>query len=373
MKSAPAVDEKYMRQALGLARRGLGKASPNPMVGAVIVKGERVIGRGYHHIIGGDHAEIDAIKHATGDVAGSTMYVTLEPCTHHGKTPPCAGAIVSHKFQRVVMGMLDPDRRVSGRSIKILEKAGIETSVGVLEEECRALNEAYIRHRRTGLPFVTVKFAQSLDGRIATSTGDSRWISSPASRQKVHRMRARHDAILVGVGTVLIDNPELTVRLTRGRNPKRIILDSKLRLPLNANVLIEQKSAPTIIVTTEAADKTRAAALADRGIEVLTVAADANGGIDLPVLLKKLGERDISSLLVEGGAKIITSFLRQGLADRLVVFIAPRLIGRGTEAVGDLDITQISKATGLTFEKTYRSGIDLVIEAGVERNGYYEI
>ncbi|MCJ7606046.1 MAG: bifunctional diaminohydroxyphosphoribosylaminopyrimidine deaminase/5-amino-6-(5-phosphoribosylamino)uracil reductase RibD [Dehalococcoidales bacterium] len=373
MKSVPTIDEKYMWQALELARLGLGKTSPNPMVGAVIVKGERVIGRGYHHVIGGDHAEVDAIKHATEDVTGSTMYVTLEPCTHHGKTPPCVEAIVSHKFQRVVMGMPDPDERVSGRSIEILEKAGIETRVGVLEEECRALNETYIRHRNTGLPFVTVKFAQSLDGRIATSTGDSRWISSPASRKKAHLMRARHDAILVGVGTVLIDNPELTVRLTRGRNPKRIVLDSKLRVPLDANVLADQESAPTIVVTTTAADKAKAAALAEKGIEVLTVPAGGNGGIDLPALLKRLGERDITSLMVEGGARIITSFLRQGLADRLVVFIAPRLIGRGTAAIGDLNITEISKAARLTFGKTCRSGIDLVIEARVETTGYGKV
>ena len=206
-------DEEYMKRALALARRGLGKVSPNPMVGAVIVKDGRIIGQGYHRWFGGKHAEVNAIENASGSTSGSTMYVTLEPCCHQGQTPPCSDAIIKNRIKKVVIGMLDPDKRVSGRSIDILREGGIECTVGILEDECRALNETYIKHRSTGLPFVTIKFAQTLDGRIASSTGHSRWISSPASRKVAHRLRARHDAILAGVGNILADDPELTTRL----------------------------------------------------------------------------------------------------------------------------------------------------------------
>ena len=230
-------DKSYMKRALYLARHGMGKTSPNPMVGAAIVKSDRVIGEGYYRRFGGKHAEVNAIENAEEDIGGATMYVTLEPCCHYGQTPPCTDAIITSKIGKVVIGMLDPDKRVSGRSVEILREHGIECTVGVLEDECRSLNEAYIKHRSTGLPFVTVKFAQTLDGRIASSTGHSRWISSPASRKLGHRLRTRHDAVLVGIGTVVKDNPQLTVRLVRGRNPSRIVLDSSLRIASDAIVL----------------------------------------------------------------------------------------------------------------------------------------
>jgi len=358
-------DEDYMKRALYLARRGMGKTSPNPMVGAVIIKSDRVIGEGYYRHFGAKHAEVNAIENAVEDVSGATMYVTLEPCCHYGQTPPCTDAIIAGKINRVVIGMLDPDKRVSGRSVEILREHSIECTVGVLEEECRALNETYIKHRSTGLPFVTVKFAQTLDGRIASSTGHSRWISSPASRKIGHRLRTRHDAVLVGIGTVVKDNPQLTVRLVRGRNPLRIVLDSSLRIASDATVLTEQEKAITLIAATSGAPRNRAAALEKMGIEVLTVPADTRGDVDLRQLLKILGERNISSILVEGGAETITSFLRLGLADRLVVFTAPRIMGRGLEAVGELDIKDVAGALKLTFEKVYRSGVDIVVEARV--------
>ncbi|OGO30306.1 MAG: riboflavin biosynthesis protein RibD [Chloroflexi bacterium RBG_16_56_11] len=362
MTPGEANDKEFMGQALKLARRGLGKVSPNPMVGAVIVQGGRVIGKGYHRRFGGDHAEVEAIRSAGGDTAGATMYVTLEPCVHYGKTPPCADAVIKSRIGRVVIGMLDPDKRVSGQGLQKLKNAGIETTVGVREAECRALNEAYIKHRSTGVPFVTVKWAQSLDGRIATAAGDSRWISSEESRKLAHKLRAQHDAILAGIGNVLKDDPELTTRLVRGRNPLRVILDSRLRIPLAAKVLAGQEKARTLVATTPAADREKLAALHGMGIEVLTVPADGHGRVDLPALLRALGERDITSVLVEGGGEVITSFLRAGLADRLVVFIAPKILGSGTQAVGDLNITEVAKALKLTFTRVYRIGEDMVVE-----------
>lgn len=359
------TDEAYMTRALALARRGIGKVSPNPAVGAVLVRGDRVIGEGYHRRFGGKHAEVNAIESAMENISGATLYVTLEPCFHHGQTPPCVNAIIQHKIGRVVIGMPDPDPRVSGRSIEKLRQHGIETVVGVLEKECRALNETYIKHRSTGLPWVTVKFAQTLDGRIATVSGQSRWISSPASRKIAHRLRARHDAILAGVGNVLADDPELTTRLVRGKNPLRVILDSKLRIPLKARVLTDQTAAPTLVITTPAANNDKLAALKKMGIGVLTAPPDASGRVDIGELLKALGQRQVTSVLVEGGGEVITSFLRQGLADRLVVFIAPKILGRGIDSVGELNITEISRAIRLSIERVYRSGEDIVIEARV--------
>ncbi len=360
-----AIDEKYMREALRLARRGLGKTSPNPMVGSVLVRNGLVIGRGYHRFFGGKHAEVNALESATTNVAGATIYINLEPCSHYGKTPPCADAIVSARIGRAVIGILDPDARVRGRGLERLRRAGIATTVGVLEAECRALNEAYIKHRSTGEPFVTVKFAQTLDGKIATAGGASRWISSAASLKLAHRLRAQHDAVLVGAGTVLADDPELTVRLVRGKNPLRVVLDSRLRLPLEAKVMQSQAAARTLIATTPAADAAKLAARRGMGIEVAIAPADASGRVDLPALMKMLGQRDITSVLVEGGAATITSFLREGLADRLVAIVAPKIMGRGTDAFGELNVTDVAKAIKLSFEKVYRSGEDVVVEGKV--------
>jgi diaminohydroxyphosphoribosylaminopyrimidine deaminase/5-amino-6-(5-phosphoribosylamino)uracil reductase len=364
MMNTLSLDEKYMQRALTLARRGLGNTSPNPMVGAVIVKGNRIIGEGYYRHFGGKHAEINAIENAGEDTGGAMMYVTLEPCCHYGQTPPCTDAIIASNIAKVVIGMLDPDKRVSGKGVEALREQGIECRVGVLEDDCRSLNESYIKHRSTGLPFITVKFAQTLDGRIASATGHSRWISSPPSHKLAHKLRSHHDAILVGIGTIIKDNPQLTVRLVKGRNPRRIVLDSQLRVPSDAAVLMEQEKAKTIIATAGTPQE-RMATLEQMGIEVLTMPGDERGNVDLRQLLKILGERDITSILVEGGAETITSFLRLNLADRLVVFTAPRIMGRGIEAVGELEIKEVERAIRLTFEKVYRSGDDVVIEARV--------
>jgi diaminohydroxyphosphoribosylaminopyrimidine deaminase/5-amino-6-(5-phosphoribosylamino)uracil reductase len=356
------LDEQFMRQALRLARGGLGKVSPNPLVGAVIVKGGRVIARGYHHTFGGDHAEVVALKNAREGVSGATLYVTLEPCRHWGKTPPCTDAIIKSKIARVVVGMLDTFPEMRGKSIELLNRQGIETVVGVLEKECRALNEVYLKYTTSGLPYVTVKWAQTLDGKIATAAGGSRWISSPASLKLAHKLRATHDAILVGVNTVVKDDPELTTRLVKGRNPVRVILDSHLRIPIDSKVLANQAAAKTLVAATPAAPREKLAALKKMGIEVLTIPPDFSSRVDLKALLKTLAQRQISSVLVEGGAATITSFLRLGLANKIIAIIAPKLMGAGTAAVGELNIMDVSRALKLTFQRVYRSGEDIVVE-----------
>jgi diaminohydroxyphosphoribosylaminopyrimidine deaminase/5-amino-6-(5-phosphoribosylamino)uracil reductase len=361
-------DEQFMREALKLARRGLGSTSPNPMVGAVIVKEGRIIARGYHHAVGRDHAEVDALKHAKEDVAGATLYVTLEPCRHYGRTPPCTSAVIEHKIARVVIGMLDPDEKMRGGSVTLLNNNGVATAVGVLEDECRALNEKYIKHRTTGLPYVTMKFAQTLDGRIASASGASRWVvASPETLKIGHKLRAENDAILAGIENVLLDDPELTLRLVKGRSPTRIILDSRLRIPLNAKVLANQETARTLVATTPAAPKEKAAALKAKGIEVVTVPADEAGRVDLKKLLKMLGERQITSLLVEGGGEVYTSFLKLGLVDKITAIIAPKILGRGRDTVRDLQINDINKAIPLVYDKVYRSGEDIVMEIKPKR------
>ena len=359
-------DEYYMKLALALARRGLGKASPNPMVGALIVKGGKIIGQGYHRRFGGPHAEINAISDANGNLNGATLYVTLEPCCHRGKkTPPCLDTLLKYNWKRVVVGMVDPNPKVNGRSIEILKQKGVETRVDVLKEECQSLNEAYFKYIQTGIPFVTLKFAQTLDGRIATATGDSKWISSEPSLKWAHRLRSLHDAVLVGVGTVLKDDPQVTVRLVKGRSPLRIVVDSRLRIPLSSKILKDLESAPTIIAATSQADIEQAFALSVMGIEVLTIGEDSEGMVDLKELLHKLGKKNISSVLVEGGATTITSFIRQGLADKIVAIIAPKIMGEGVEAVGDLGILKVGRALKLSFDKVYRKGEDVVVEASI--------
>lgn len=248
-----------------------------------------------------------------------------------------------------------------------MKRNGIEVTVGVLEEVCREINESFLKFIQFRIPFVTLKYAQTLDGRIATSTGHSRWISSPPSRRFAHRLRHAHDAILVGIGTVLSDDPELTVRLVRGKNPLRIVLDSRLRIPLTARILQEQDQAKTLMVTTDHADRKKLSQLNDRGIETLILPVESSGRIDLNRLLRELGSRGIASVLVEGGSGILTALMAQDLADRLIAIIAPKISGRGIEAVGQLNITSMGKAIGLVFRKIYRKGDDLIIDSRFRR------
>jgi diaminohydroxyphosphoribosylaminopyrimidine deaminase/5-amino-6-(5-phosphoribosylamino)uracil reductase len=367
MGAGYSMDEFYMRRALRLAQKGGAWVSPNPMVGAVIVKEHRIIGEGYHQLFGGNHAEVNAINHASETIDGSTIYVNLEPCTHYGKTPPCCESIIACKPARVVIGTPDPNPIISGRGIEALKRHGIETTVGVLEESCRRLNERFFKFIQTGTPFVTLKFAQTIDGRIATVTGHSRWISSEKSLRFVHMLRSHHDAVLVGVGTVLQDDPELTVRLIRGRNPVRIVVDSLLRISPDARALKNQDMAKTMIATTIHAGSEKRARLAEMGIETMLFEHDNDRRVDLTKLLVELGKRNISSVLVEGGAAIITSLLKVKLPDRVVIVIAPKIVGKGVEAVGNLNIQSMDESLRLAYRKIRRLGDDLIIDARIEK------
>ncbi len=349
-----------MKRALQLARRGMGRVSPNPMVGVLIVRAGRIIAEGWHRKFGADHAEIDAIKQAGGSVRGATIYVTLEPCCHWGKTPPCVDTLMERGIKRVVIGTLDPNPLVDGKSAQIFRDHGMEVFVGVLEQAARLLNEAYFHYIQTGLPFITIKYAQSLDGRIATAQGNSRWISSERARKFTHRLRAQHDAIMVGRGTVLADDPLLTVRLVKGKPPLRICLDSKLRIPLDAQVLRDEGK--TLVVTTEEHGKDKIEKIRKLGKEVLVVQRDAGGRVALRPLLKALAERGIASILVEGGTEVITSLLKEGLVKRMVVITAPLILGKGIEAIGDLGIIDLEGAVRPSSCEVKRIDKDVVFD-----------
>ncbi len=359
------IDEKFMRRALALAGKGTGFVSPNPLVGAVIVKNNRVIGEGRHQRCGQNHAEINAIQSAVEPVEGSTIYVTLEPCSHHGRTPPCADALVAHRLSRVVIGTSDPNPLVSGKGMEILNKGGIETESGVLEDECLEINRFFFKYIRTRLPYVTLKFAQTLDGRISTSSGDSRWISSPASLRFAHRLRAIHDAILVGAGTVRADNPRLTCRLVKGRDPLRIVMDSGLNLPLDREIFSD--GGRTLAVCTELAPGEKRSALLERGIDILEIGKTGENRPSLPTLLQELGRREITSLLVEGGADIATAFLREGLVDQLLVIVAPKIVGTGKNSIGNLGIEKMADALKFSCRKVTRRGDDLIFDIRTSR------
>jgi diaminohydroxyphosphoribosylaminopyrimidine deaminase/5-amino-6-(5-phosphoribosylamino)uracil reductase len=354
------TDEHYMRIALNLAKKGAPWACPNPLVGAVIVRNDRIIGKGYHRCCGENHAEINAIENATETVRGSTIYINLEPCSHHGKTPPCVDRLVREKPARIVIGTVDPNPLVSGRGIAALKRHGIETRVGVLADQCLEVNEVFFKFIRTRIPFVTLKFAQSIDGKIATATGHSRWISSEPSRVFAHRLRSLHEAILVGSGTVVKDDPELTCRLVRGRDPLRVVVDSKLKIPLEARILQEQDRAKTLVFTTAEHVGKKMAALSDRGIEVKVAGVRQ---VDLPAVLQELGKRQVSSLLVEGGAGVLTSFIRERLADRLIIISAPKIFGKATDAIGDLAVRTVDQAIPLAIRRVSRKNGDIIVDA----------
>ncbi len=355
------IDKQYMEMALKLARKGEGWVSPNPMVGAVIVKNGKILGKGYHQRFGQDHAEINAMADSLESVEGATLYVTLEPCSHYGKTPPCADSIIEKKLSRVVVGSLDPNPLVSGNGIGKLRDHGIETKVGVLEQDCEKLNEKFFKFMETGMPFVTIKYAQTIDGRIASSTGHSRWISSEPSRRFAHRLRAQHDAVLVGIGTIIADDPDLRVRMVRGKNPLRVVIDPALQMPQNANVLDNQDSSQTIICTGTLPESKEPQAIKDRGIETVAVERKGDGYLDLRSLLLELAKRQISSILVEGGAGVITSFLSADLFDRIIAITAPKIVGKGIEAVGDLGIRLMNDSIALRFERVFKKGDDIVM------------
>ncbi|PKM80383.1 MAG: riboflavin biosynthesis protein RibD [Firmicutes bacterium HGW-Firmicutes-13] len=327
------ADEKYMWLALDLARQGIGRTNPNPMVGAVIVKDGEIVGTGYHQKAGTPHAEVHALTAAGEKAQGATMYVTLEPCVHFGKTPPCTEKIMAAGIKKVVISMVDPNPLVCGSGIKVLKDAGIKVKVGVLEDKAKKLNEVFLKYITQGFPFVILKSAMSLDGKIATRKGLSRWITSEKSREFVHQIRNQVDAIMVGIGTVLKDNPRLTTRIETEeevKNPIRVIVDSQGQIPLDARVVRHSGDSTTILATTELAPADKLKALSSMGVEIFQSNSRDNK-VDLTGLMKYLGEREISSLLVEGGSTLNYSLLEEGLIDKILFFIAPKLIG-GTEA-----------------------------------------
>lgn len=363
MKRIAEEANAYLRQTLRLARRGLGRTSPNPMVGAVVVRDGQVVGAGYHRQAGGPHAERFALDQAGRKARGATLYVNLEPCHHTGRTSPCTAAILESGIKRVVFGLEDPNPRVSGGGGAFLRSQGIEVLGGVLEGECRSLNEVFVKWVITGLPFVTLKAALSLDGKIATWRGDSQWISNEASRARVHRLRSQVDGILVGIGTVLADDPLLTPRISRktARTPLRVIVDPRLRIPLSARLFSD--SGPVLIAAGERASKRKGAELKRKGAEVIFL-PDPGGRFALKPLLAHLGQKEVSSLLVEGGAEIFASFLNEKLADRLWLFYAPLLIGgQGAKGmIGGRGAATVAEALRLERLKWQSSGPDYFVE-----------
>lgn len=371
----PSLDIQCMREALRLAEQARGNTSPNPMVGAVIVKDGKIIGAGYHHQAGQPHAEIEALRAVTEDPHGATIYVTLEPCCMYGKTPPCADALIQHGIRRVVAAMIDPDRRVRGKGIEQIRAAGIDVEVGLCENEARRLNEAFIKHAETGLPFVIAKFAMSLDGKIATKTGASKYLTNAMSRAYVHRLRREVDAILVGIGTVRADNPLLTTRLpecidTPCKPPRRILLDTHLSVPITAHIVQDTSIAPTTIFVGDKYDQQKAAQLKQRGVIIHKAACHKDGRLDLHDVLAQLGEQKILSVLIEGGAEIHGAIFASGLADKVLAFIAPMIIGgqAARSPVGGEGIAALDDAIRLEQVKIQQFGEDVFIEAYVHRD-----
>jgi len=364
--TAHSQDTSFMNEALRLARRSRGKTSPNPMVGAVLVKNGRKIATGYHLRAGDPHAEVIALTKAGAGAKGSTLYVNLEPCCHHGRTPPCADLIVKAAIRRVVVGTVDPNPLVAGKGIALMRQASIEVEVGVLEDRCKQLNEVYFKFITTGLPFVTLKLAQTLDGKIATKSGDSKWITGERARRYAHRLRAESDAVLVGRGAVQKDDPELTVRHVkpaREDRPIRVILDSSLRTSPKSKV-ISSGSCQTIIATTEAAPLEREDALRDAGASIIRTGS-RDRRVNIEELLKALGERGLASVLVEGGAEVAWEFASRRLFDKAVFMIAPKILG-GRESVPSVSgagFPAISDAIKLSIQSVRRLGGDLIVVA----------
>lgn len=367
LKGGP-LEEKYMKRAIELAQKGVGWVSPNPLVGAVLVKEGRVIGEGYHHRHGDLHAEREALKDCRErgeDPRGATIYVTLEPCCHTGSQPPCTEALMEAGIARLVCGSDDPNPKVAGKGFRILEEAGVEVHRGFLKEDCDGLNEIFFHYIQSGRPYVALKYAMTLDGKIASRTGDSRGISSMEANRWVHGLRHRYRGILVGMGTVMVDDPLLTCRLEGGRNPVRVILDSDLRIPMESRLVKTAQEVPTILACLERAPSDKKEALVKAGARVLTF-PDEEGRIPLADLLDRLGKEGIDSLLVEGGSEVHASFLdKPALVQKVYTIVTPKLLG-GREAktpVGGLGLEKIAQALPLEFHELQRMGPDLVIES----------
>ena len=359
--------KKYMRKAIELAKKGEGKVNPNPIVGAIIVKDEEIIGSGYHKKYGGNHAERNAIKNAIKNVQGSTIYVTLEPCFHFGKTPPCVDLIIEKKFKKVVIGMVDPNPLVSGKSIEKLKRNGIEVIYGIMENECKALNEAFIKYIRCKLPYVVLKAGMSIDGKIATNSGESKWITSREARKDAYKLRNKMSAIMVGINTIIHDNPRLTCRIKNSIDPYRIIVDSNLRIPMESNI-IKNKDRKTIIATISGCNKEKKNELMDLGIQLIEV-EEKNKRVNLTKLMSILGEMKIDSILLEGGGELNFSAIEEGIVDKVKFYIAPKIIGgkNSKNAVSGKGFSSLEDVVSLNRTETRFVGDDIIFEGYIKK------
>lgn len=364
-----SYDEKYMRLAMQLAGNAIGRTSPNPLVGAVIVKDNRVVGCGWHRKAGTPHAEVHALNQAGELAQGADVYVTLEPCAHYGKTPPCAKALVEAKVKNVYGGLLDVNPKVAGKGFKILEDAGIHVEYGFLQDELRKQNEVFFKWIEHKKPFIVLKAAMTLDGKIATATGQSKWITNETSRAYGYKLRDIYDGIMVGINTVIEDNPMLTARVDGGKNPIRIVVDSSLKIDINANV-VQDKSTKTIIATTDKANKDKILKLQAQDVDVIVVDKDKNDKVDIEKLLDILGQQNICSILVEGGATLSGSFVAKKLVDKVYFFIAPKIVG-GKEAktpVAGTGILNLQEALALKDIQIEKLEEDVLIIGRVDKD-----
>ncbi len=366
MGGSTEVAEVWMRQALGLARRGLGAVEPNPLVGALVVREGEAVGEGWHRQFGGPHAEVEALRSAGERARGATVYVTLEPCCHQGKTAPCTQALVEAGVARVVVACRDPFPPVGSGGVPQLEAAGVAVEVGLLRRQAHELNAPYFKLRATGRPFVTAKWAMTLDGKVATRTGDSRWVSSEAAREPVHQLRARCDVVLVGIGTALTDDPLLTCRAPGTRTLTRIVLDSGARLPVESRLVQTTGEAPLLVVVSEGALADRLRSLRERGAEVL-VLPSAEKGVSVEALLDELGRREVTNLLVEGGPTVLADLFERELVDEVVVYIAPKVVGgrAAPGAVSGEGVASMAEALWLDVRSVEQVGDDLEVQATV--------
>lgn len=358
--------EEYMKMAIELAQQGIGAVNPNPLVGAVIVKDGIVIGKGYHEQYGQLHAERNAFKNCTADPKGATMYVTLEPCCHTGKTPPCTEAIIENQIAKVYVSCLDPNPLVAGKGIALLEEAGIAVEVGLLEEVCRKQNEVFFHYIQTKKPFVVMKYAMTMDGKIATTTGKSKWITGELAREQVQKQRHQYTGIMVGIGTILADNPMLNCRMEGGRNPVRIICDTQLKTPLESNIVQTAKEIRTILAT-NISDKAKHTAYEELGCEILEI-PQKEKHIDLEILMMKLGEQKIDSILLEGGGILNFSALQSKIVQKVYAYVAPKLFGGETSRtpVCGAGFLEVADCVRLKTRDISVIGEDILIESDVE-------
>ncbi len=364
-------DEKYMRMALDMAEKGSGYVNPNPLVGSVIVKDGQVIAKGFHERYGELHAERNAIKNATEPIEGATIYVTLEPCCHYGKTPPCTEAIIENGIKRVVVGAMDPNPLVNGKGINILNEHGISVTTGVLEEECLRMNEVFFHYVKTGLPFVVLKYAMTLDGKIASSSGKSKWISGEESRHFVHELRHRYMGIMVGIGTVLADDPELTCRIDGLKNPYRIICDTNLQIPITSKIVQTADEIPTFIATVLSPDSKKAIELNNLGCNIISL-PESETGLNLKELMKHLAALKIDSILLEGGAEMNYSMLKEKLVQKAYVFIAPKILGGRTAKtpVAGMGLDDPNNAFRSVCKGIRNFGEDIMLEMEMDYSVY---